>query len=231
MRSSLSVLLITIATVLVSSAAAVCTSNSLCQYAQATLTGAQTCDTNFWINQLSATQDDSVKATIYTQFQACTATGASDSAGNRCCEDPCKAYSGTSTCTDNRNCAALPFHSNGGSEAEAVCVRREKLCSLLSVGSGVGDAKNNQCGLYSFCFNRGGVCDYVNPTSGAAAAATLAPGEDVGSKCGALHPMVVAMLALMFVTLVGGIILVGVVVVLNQRKADAEDAEAARLAK
>lgn len=181
----------------------------------------QRCDAAYWINALNVAAGASnagvLQNAIYMQYTTCSTFGATST--TQCCVDPCNAWVSTDACSRDRRCIALPQSSSGSADNPCVCVLREKLCNLLPMNGGCSNPN------YGFCGMSNGQCTYIDPAGASASTATLPPGGDVLSKCDSLHPMVIAMLALMFITLVGAIIIVGVIVVINQRKADREEAE------
>jgi len=122
-----------------------------------------------------------------------------------CCVDNC-AVQDSSSCI-SAGCALIP-----GRGTASLCIGRNKLCGLLT---------GAQCTYYSFCNRTSPTspCRFQGPK-----AINVAPGPSVADSCPALHPLVVAMLALMFITFVGAVVIVGIVVWRNQKKADEEEA-------
>jgi len=129
-----------------------------------------------------------------------------------CCVDQCRRYASPSRCASDNNCVNLPGPQGG---TASTCVNKNKLCMLFG---------SQGCGSkYWFCSNVTGSgssvpCHYVNPTP-----AQAAEGQSVNDVCPAMHPVVIAMLALMFITFVAAVITVAVVVQRRQKAADEEE--------
>lgn len=176
-----------------------------------------TCTPQYFLGEVNAADIPSALAQQYEYFMTCTSQGATGA--DKCCPDPCGKHTGTDACAADYRCAALPVSSSPTPYAAATskCVLKGKLCHLLSV------ANPNDCELYSFCFNDNGLCNYQNATAPGGAAAL----EDLDAKCGGLHPMVTAMLVLMFLTFVGGIAIVVITVIKKKKEADEDAAKMA----
>ena len=153
--------------------------------------------------------------TIKTRLQASTTTSSQNALYNTflCCSsactvDQCSQFSDASSCLAVKGCAPVP--EQGGLVA---CIAQSKLCQLTP---------DNQCAGYRFCSNSSGSCAFDVSSS----APSTDDGPSVADSCPAMHPMVVAMLVLMFLTFVGAVVLVAFVVVRNQRQADEDEKRA-----
>jgi hypothetical protein len=129
--------------------------------------------------------------------------------GGACCVDECRVHKLKDSCVKSGQCAVLP--GNGRTNQ---CVNKNKLCGLLTP---------EQAKPYIFCKQDVTPGMYDVPAEFIAAALDESAVTD---KCPAMHPMVIAMLVLMFITLVAGVVVVAVVVIRNQKKADEEEARA-----
>jgi hypothetical protein len=130
---------------------------------------------------------------------------------SQCCVDDCYARL-SPACLNNPMCMLIP-----GAGQTIECIRQSKVCAVLSLNA-------TQCSRYSFCEMQGSTCVFKKMQAGEAP-----PGVSVADACPAMHPVVIAMLALMFATLLGAIGVVGFVVWRNQRKADEEDERRAQI--
>lgn len=154
-----------------------------------------TCTANFFAKLSSSSVNDMI-------FTSCIPV-----AGElQCCADPCSSFPSASLCP-SASCAPLRTAGGSGPAAPINCVSRDKLCWRL--------VTETSCKTFKFCQWSNSLCQFVVPTL---SGGTGAP--SVADVCPALHPAVVAMLALMFVSIVIAIVVVAVVVVVNQRKAD-----------
>lgn len=128
--------------------------------------------------------------------------------GGNCICDPCSAYFEQNTCSADTTCFWTP---RGG------CVATGKMCVRFSSNA-------SECNTYKMCKHDGSVCVFTTP---AAPTATL-------TDCPPMHPFAVAMIILIFMTLVAMAVIIGVMIVLrNKARAEEErneeerDAEAA----
>jgi hypothetical protein len=158
-----------------------------------------------------ATMKSATSNQAYMQkYRLCAPTGPSM---DRCCVDECHVRK-PSSCTTSHGTNACMFVQ--GSGTQLMCMVRDKVCALLTNAT--------QCNMYSFCKFESGNCNFAEPTIPQGAA-----GDSVADKCPALHPVVIAMLALMFITFVGAVVLVAVVVYRNQKKFDDDEERRAQI--
>lgn len=128
--------------------------------------------------------------------------------GGSCVCDPCSAYTEQNKCAADTVCFWTP---RGG------CVSRDKMCIRFSSNS-------TECNIFKMCKHDGSICLFTTP---APPVATL-------TDCPPMHPFAVAMIILIFMTLIGMAVIIGVMIVLrNKARAEEErneeerDAEAA----
>lgn len=160
-------------------------------------TSIPSCDEQRFARELTIYSNNSL---WLNRYRMCT-----QSATGSCCVDVC-------AMTDAGNCISAGCALIPGRGTDSLCISKNKLCGLLST---------TQCSLYPFCNKTDAAqpCRFQGPKQ-----VSAPPGESVADKCPALHPLVVAMLALMFVTFIGAVGIVGFVVWKNQKKADEEEA-------
>lgn len=164
----------------------------------------EACTFEYFRQQVNAKPTDTV---LQTRYMRCVAIS------GQCCHDPCMEMDEAEECsTLGDECLPLP----SSYFKAAVCVNRNKLCALYDEGT---------CRNYNFCTWVGGMCQYKVPTSGSGEI-TGAPGGTVADQCDAMHPLVLAMLILMFLSLAGAVGFVAYVVQKRQKQADEEEARA-----
>uniref|UniRef100_A0A7S1MJR5 Uncharacterized protein n=1 Tax=Neobodo designis TaxID=312471 RepID=A0A7S1MJR5_NEODS len=146
------------------------------------------------------------------KYRNCAPTGPSM---DRCCVDEC-AVRKLSSCTTAHGSTPNTCMFVQGQGNTKMCMVRDKVCRMIT--------NSTQCDIYSFCKFENSQCIFATPTIPQGAA-----GDSVKDKCPALHPVVIAMLALMFVTFVGAVVLVAVVVYRNQKKFDEEEERRAQI--
>ena len=135
--------------------------------------------------------------------------------GATCCTDICTLQASASACrglvdpaTGAPNCIYMP-----ASDSSYTCVAKKKLCLLNSP---------SDCAKLP-------LCEMNNVTGTCLVRLTYSVAEIAGASinaCPALHGIVIAMLVLMFLSLVTAVVIVAVVVVYKQRKADEEEKKA-----
>ena len=194
------------ATAAVINAQSSCTTNTVCDNAQAGTSNQGRCPIS-WLLSAFKTDPNGV-ADIYTQCH---------DDGNTCCADPC------GNMPTAERCLSLPESANSPSplcifmpysETEYHCISKYKLCALNS---------------FATC-QKLPLCEFSNTsnTCGLKLQYSAAEQQDFSlAQCPALHGAVVAFLVLMFISLVGAIIFVIIVVIVKQRKADEEEKKAA----
>jgi hypothetical protein len=122
------------------------------------------------------------------------------------CVDECVVRT---SCMSSSICTLVP-----GRSTALNCVSKDKLCSAFSGSNASLCQSMPMCGFDS----SSKACYFAPPSN-----PTTPPGESVAEKCPALHPIVIAMLVLMFLTFIAGVVIVAVVVIRNQKKADEEE--------
>ena len=130
--------------------------------------------------------------------------------GGSCGCDPCNGYA-PPECPNQKSCYLLPVGGSGG-----VCVVRDKVCISFN---------QSRCADLAFClWGESGYCEFSPPAA--------PPSSE--ANCPTLHPFAVAMIVLIFLTLVFMGAVIGVMIILrNRARAEEErleeerDAEAA----
>jgi hypothetical protein len=173
------------------------------------------CEISYWkgLMPLSKTQ--------LVQYGACSP----DPDGNTqsCCVDPCTKQSSMTACVTYTGVEGGCLWAPGLLTLAPgyMCITAEKLCYLIPA---------DQCAL-------AGMCELASDNVTCTTKENYSPDDQpaarisVADQCSGLPGLVVAMLVLMFLSLLGGIILVGVIVVTRKKAADeAEAREAADMA-
>lgn len=150
------------------------TAEAACSATAACTAGANVqCDLTYIMNQISLGSP-----TAFLQYYACVPQQAPPS----CCGDPCFLHSDFSSCASDPSGECIGLPSVG---TQALCVHRDKLCGMYN---------QSICELNPLCVFSASVCMFRSATS------LFTP--EPASPCPALHPLVIAMLALMLFTFV-----------------------------
>jgi hypothetical protein len=187
--------------------------NAVCNVPPSSVCSAitQQCTATYFKAQLNDTSiSPTFRNALLTAFRNCNPGNGTD-----CCSDPCAKHTRPSDCFAEPGCYPLST-----AQDVVTCLTRSKLCSLATEGA--------WCNSMDYCTwsSANSLCTWQLPVGKTPAPASpLAPDENVDEKCPGLHPLVIAMLALMFISFVAGVAVVVVVVRRKQMQADAEAAE------